>query len=63
MACSAPVSTSTLRELLWEPLAVAALNEALDVAAAMPFVRVLGEMFGGADARLGCDRHAASAIE
>jgi zeta-carotene desaturase len=31
---------------LWEPLAVAALNQSPDVAAASPFVRVLAEMFG-----------------
>ncbi len=35
-----------LRAWLWEPLAVAALNQASDVAAASPFVRVLAEMFG-----------------
>jgi squalene-associated FAD-dependent desaturase len=31
---------------LWEPLAVAALNQAPDEALAAPFVRVLAEMFG-----------------
>lgn len=36
-----------LRELLWEPLALAALNQSPDVAAAPPFARVLAEMFGG----------------
>jgi squalene-associated FAD-dependent desaturase len=35
-----------LRSWLWEPLAVAALNQSPDVAAAAPFVRVLAEMFG-----------------
>ena len=35
-----------LRAWLWEPLAVAALNQSPDVAAASPFVRVLAEMFG-----------------
>jgi squalene-associated FAD-dependent desaturase len=35
-----------LREWLWEPLAVAALNQAPGRAAAAPFVRVLAEMFG-----------------
>jgi predicted NAD/FAD-binding protein len=35
-----------LREWLWEPLAVAALNQAPGEAAAAPFVRVLAEMFG-----------------
>lgn len=38
--------TPRLRELLWEPLALAALNQPPDVAAADPFVRVLAEMFG-----------------
>jgi zeta-carotene desaturase len=38
--------TARLRELLWEPLAVAALNQPVDVAAAAPFVRVLGGVFG-----------------
>jgi zeta-carotene desaturase len=36
----------TLRAWLWEPLAVAALNQSPDVASAAPFVRVLAEMFG-----------------
>ena len=31
---------------LWHPLAIAALNQSPDVAAAAPFVRVLGELFG-----------------
>jgi squalene-associated FAD-dependent desaturase len=35
-----------LRRWLWEPLAVAALNQSPDVADATPFVRVLAEMFG-----------------
>jgi squalene-associated FAD-dependent desaturase len=35
-----------LRAWLWEPLAVAALNQSPDVASAAPFVRVLAEMFG-----------------
>src|SRR5262245_13285045 len=35
-----------LREWLWYPLAVAALNQDPAVAAAAPFVRVLGELFG-----------------
>ena len=38
--------TETLRAWLWEPLAVAALNQSPDDAAAAPFVRVLAEMFG-----------------
>jgi squalene-associated FAD-dependent desaturase len=36
----------TLRAWLWEPLAVAALNQAPDVASASPFLRVLAEMLG-----------------
>lgn len=36
----------TLRRWLWEPLAVAALNQSPDQAEASPFVRVLAEMFG-----------------
>jgi squalene-associated FAD-dependent desaturase len=35
-----------LRRWLWEPLAVAALNQAPDTASAAPFVRVLAQMFG-----------------
>lgn len=35
-----------LRAWLWEPLAVAALNQPVTAAAAAPFVRVLAEMFG-----------------
>jgi hydroxysqualene dehydroxylase len=35
-----------LIEWLWEPLAVAALNQSPDEARAEPFVRVLAEMFG-----------------
>ncbi|MFL6278753.1 MAG: hydroxysqualene dehydroxylase HpnE [Vicinamibacterales bacterium] len=35
-----------LRTWLWEPLAVAALNQSPSVAAASPFVRVLAQMFG-----------------
>ena len=38
--------TPRLIELLWEPLAVAALNQSIDVAAARPFVEVLRRMFG-----------------
>ena len=40
--------TGRLREWLWEPLAVAALNQAPEQAAAAPFVTVLGHMFGPA---------------
>lgn len=42
--------TARLREMLWEPLALAALNQSAREAAAPPFARVLGAMFGG-DAR------------
>jgi uncharacterized protein with NAD-binding domain and iron-sulfur cluster len=35
-----------LREWLWEPLAVAALNQSPDDAAAAPFVAILARMFG-----------------
>ena len=39
--------TPRLREMLWDPLALAALNQQPAIAAAPPFARVLGEMFGG----------------
>lgn len=42
--------TPRLREMLWEPLALAALNQPPQQAAAPLFARVLAEMFG-ADAR------------
>ncbi len=50
--------TPRLCELLWEPLAVAALNQSPDVAAAAPFARVLARMFGGSrrDAAIGLSR-------
>jgi squalene-associated FAD-dependent desaturase len=38
--------TSRLIELLWEPLAVAALNQPIDEAAAAAFVSILRPMFG-----------------
>lgn len=38
--------TARLIERLWEPLAVAALNQPIEQAAAAPFVRVLQDMFG-----------------
>ena len=38
--------TGRLNEWLWHPLALAALNQSPAVAAARPFVRVLGELFG-----------------
>lgn len=47
--------TPRLCELLWEPLAVAALNQQPGEAAAEPFVRVLAEMFGS-------DRSAAALV-
>lgn len=39
--------TPRLREMLWDPLALAALNQAPDKAAAPLFARVLAQMFGG----------------
>jgi hypothetical protein len=39
--------TTRLREMLWEPLALAALNQSIREAAAPPFARVLAEMFAG----------------
>ena len=38
--------TPRLREMLWDPLALAALNQPPSVAAAGSFLRVLAEMFG-----------------
>jgi squalene-associated FAD-dependent desaturase len=38
--------TDRLIELLWEPLAVAALNQPIGVAAAPPFARILAALFG-----------------
>ena len=38
--------SASLCAWLWHPLAVAALNQSPDTAAARPFVRVLGELFG-----------------
>ena len=38
--------TPRMRELLWDPLALAALNQPTDQAAAPTFARVLAEMFG-----------------
>ena len=38
--------TEKLTDWLWEPLALAALNQSPDEALATPFVRVLAEMFG-----------------
>ena len=47
--------TPRMVEMLWEPLAVAALNQGIQHALAAPFVRVLAQMFTGAprDAALG----------
>jgi hydroxysqualene dehydroxylase len=47
--------TARLREMLWEPLALAALNQSVCEASAPPFAMVLAEMFGGGprDAALG----------
>jgi zeta-carotene desaturase len=43
--------TNRIREMLWNPLALAALNQPADRAAAPVFARVLAEMFGsGAEA-------------
>lgn len=39
--------TARLREMLWAPLALAALNQSIREAAAPPFVAVLARMFGG----------------
>jgi hydroxysqualene dehydroxylase len=38
--------TARIREMLWEPLALAALNQPVGLAAAPAFSRVLAEMFG-----------------
>ena len=38
--------TARLIEVLWEPLALAALNQPIDVAAAAPFARVLADILG-----------------
>jgi predicted NAD/FAD-binding protein len=38
--------TPRLIDMLWEPLAVAALNQSIDVASAAPFARALAEMLG-----------------
>jgi len=38
--------SARLRAMLWEPLALAVLNQSSRVASAPPFARVLGEMFG-----------------
>lgn len=38
--------TPRIREMLWEPLALAALNQSVRDAAAPPFAMILGQMFG-----------------
>ncbi len=43
--------SARLREMLWDPLALAALNQQPNQAAAPTFARVLAEMFGGDPAR------------
>lgn len=50
--------TPRMIEMLWEPLAVAALNQPIERAQAGPFVQVLAQMFGGTsrDAALGLAR-------
>jgi squalene-associated FAD-dependent desaturase len=56
--------TARLREMLWEPLALAALNQSPRRAAAPPFVRVLGELFGGdrRDSAIGLPRKPLDAL-
>jgi len=39
--------TARIREMLWEPLALAAMNQSAGAAAAPPFAAVLAQMFGG----------------
>lgn len=50
--------TDRLRDWLWNPLAVAALNQSPDAAGAGPFVRVLADLFGPRpeDAAVGLSR-------
>ncbi len=43
--------TPRVREMLWDPLALAALNQPSEVATAGPFAQVLAEMFGTRDRR------------
>ncbi len=47
-----------IRQWLWHPLALAALNQPPETAAAAPFVRVIGELFGprATDAAVGLAR-------
>jgi hydroxysqualene dehydroxylase len=55
---SAHGQTARLHEVLWEPLAVAALNQSPAVASAAPFIQVVARMFGGSarDAAIGLPR-------
>lgn len=39
--------TARIREMLWEPLALAALNQSVRAAAAPPFAAILAQMFAG----------------
>ena len=45
LAAADRANRPALCDWLWHPLAIAALNQSPDVAAAAPFVRVLGELF------------------
>ncbi len=56
--------TERLRALLWEPLAVAALNQWPSQAAAAPFARVLARMFAGSrrDGAIGLSRKPLDAL-
>ena len=55
---SANGQTPRLHEVLWEPLAIAALNQSPAVASAGPFIEVVARMFGGTarDAAIGLPR-------
>ena len=50
--------TPRLHEVLWEPLAIAALNQSPAVASAGPFIEVVARMFGGTarDSAIGLPR-------
>jgi zeta-carotene desaturase len=56
--------TARLHEVLWEPLAVAALNQSPAIAAAGPFIEVASRMFGGSarDAAIGLPRRPLNAL-
>jgi squalene-associated FAD-dependent desaturase len=55
---SANGQTPRLHEVLWEPLAIAALNQSPAVASAGPFIEVVARMFGGTarDSAIGLPR-------